>query len=548
MTGNLRVATALTATMAVFVLLFALGAAAGLGALNINRAHIEALGRGDIERANALSDTTARLFQARAQLTDAKTLMEGGLEEGRDEALQRAGRLLELAAESQARLAANPDEAGSGYGQVLQAYEGLALQALAPLAAAIQGWNGIQANQLVERVLPAATDAYVAAAEGYQAYARAQGQQRLAQAARVMDFMTWGALAMLLLVALLALLIRQGFRRTVLRPLGAAGQHFGRIADGDLTQRIEDRGTNEIGVLYRAMARMQGGLTQAVLSVRSGVEHMHESAGEIASGAAEMSRRAERQAAALQETAASMLRLADTVAATATHAETVNQRVGQGAQLARAGGVAVKNAVSGMAAISTSAERIGEIVGVVESIAFQTNILALNAAVEAARAGAQGKGFAVVAAEVRSLAQRSAQAAQEIKTLIDTSRERVAAGARHVAQAGEMMEGIVQAVEGVTGEVREISLACAQQAADIAAVNAAVAQVDQDTQENAAMAEQTAAAAQTLEAQGQALREAVAVFRLQAPAAPKRSEPVQVGLDHHREVALLDLALDMGGR
>ncbi len=546
MTGNLRVATALTATMAVFVVLFALGAAAGLGALSINRAHIEALGRGDIERANALSDTTARLFQARAQLTDAKTQMEGGLEEGRDDALQRARALLAQAADSQARLAANPDDAGSGYEQVLHAYAGLAPQALVPLAAAIQGWNGIQANQLVERVLPAATDAYVAAVEAYQTHARAQGQARLAQAARMMDLMTWGALAMLLLVALLALLIRQGFRRAVLRPLSAAGRHFEGIADGDLTQAIEQRGTNEIGVLYRAMARMQGGLTEAVQSVRGGVEHMHESAEEIASGAAEMSRRAERQAAALQETAASMLRLADTVTATATHAETVNQRVGQGAQLARAGGTAVQQAVTGMAAISTSAQRIGEIVGVVDSIAFQTNILALNAAVEAARAGEQGKGFAVVAAEVRSLAQRSAQAAQEIKTLIDTSHERVAAGARHVAQAGEMMDGIVQAVEGVTGQVREIFLASTQQAADIAAVNAAVAQVDQDTQENAAMAEQTAAAAQMLEAQGQALREAVAVFRVQVPAV--RSESVQVGLHHHREVALLDLALDVGGR
>ncbi|AUL29819.1 methyl-accepting chemotaxis protein [Bordetella holmesii] len=551
MAKNLRVATALTATMVVFVFLFVAAAAAGVLALRANRTHIEALGRGNIERANELSDTSARLFQARAQLADAKTFMEGGLEEDRNAALARADALLKLAAQSAQRLRENPDEDDPGYAAVLAAYATLADKALWPLAAAIKGWNGIQANQLSDKILPTATQGYVSAVDVYQAHAREQGRQMLHQAGLMVDRMALGALALLLLVLALALMIRLAFRRAVLRPLTEAGRHFERIADGDLTAGIANRGDNEIGVLYSAMGRMQGGLTQAVASVRSGVEAIHDGVGEIAAGAGDMSNRAARQAAILQETAASMTGLANTVSQTARNADLASGQAEGAARLARDGGLAVQNAVQSMQGISASAARIGEIVGVVDSIAFQTNILALNAAVEAARAGEQGKGFAVVAAEVRSLAQRSAQAAREIKGLIEESRERVAAGSRQVEQAGQTMDAMVSAVDSVMRLVSDISHASAEQAEGISAISNAVAEVDRDTQENAAMAEQTAAAAMELETQAQSLREAVAVFRLrggQGSSAAVRSDRRSVGLEHHGQVPFLDLVLDVGSR
>ncbi|MGU9991959.1 HAMP domain-containing protein [Bordetella avium] len=547
MTKNLRVATALTSTMAVFVLLFVVAAAAGLVVLRDNRTQIAALGRGNIERANALSDTTARLFQARALLTDAKTYMEGGLEADRNAALARAEAVLKQANESAGRLRAIPDAGEAHYDAVLAAYVNLADKALAPLAVAIKAWNGIQANQLSVKTLPAATESYMTAVDAYQGLARAQGREMLDQAGQRVDRAGVAAVLLLAAVAALALLIRLYFRLAVLRPLTQAGHHFERMADGDLTAAIARRGDNEVGVLYRAMDRMQGGLTQAVASVRGGVEAIHEGVSEIAHGAGHMSTRAARQAATLQETAASMSGLANTVRQTAHNADEASRQAEGASRLAREGGGAVNDAVRSMQEIATSAERIGEIVGVVDSIAFQTNILALNAAVEAARAGEQGRGFAVVAVEVRALAQRSAQAAREIKALIEASSERVALGSRHVSQAGSAMDAMVSAVDCVMLRVGDISRASAEQAAGIAAVNLAMAEVDRGTQENAAMAKETAAAAMALESEAQRLRTAVSVFRLrdgQSQDSARRA----VGFQHHGQVPMLDLVLDVGGR
>ncbi|NLC34903.1 MAG: HAMP domain-containing protein, partial [Alcaligenaceae bacterium] len=258
---------------------------------------------------------------------------------------------------------------------------------------------------------------------------------------------------------LLMIIIRVIFGRTVVRQLVQAGQHFDRIAGGDLTQRVQVNSRNEIGVLYAALRRMQDSLTRTVSEVRQGVEEINMGSREIYDGNTDLSSRTEQQAAALQETAASMEELASTVRQNNDNAIEADRLAKGASSVAVRGGDAVTAVVSTMGEISESSRQMVDIVNVIDGIAFQTNILALNAAVEAARAGEQGKGFAVVAGEVRSLAQRSAQAAKEIKELIDESLAKVEAGARQARQAGDVMKEVVGSVEGVTTIMGEISSA-----------------------------------------------------------------------------------------
>ncbi|WP_313619958.1 methyl-accepting chemotaxis protein [Achromobacter sp.] len=304
--------------------------------------------------------------------------------------------------------------------------------------------------------------------------------------------------------------------RTVLRPLHEAGDHFEKISAGDFTGRIEVRSTNEIGHLFGAIKRMQESLTRTVASVRRGVEEINLGSREISAGNTDLSSRTEQQAASLEETAASMEQLASTVKQNADNARQANQLAASASDVAERGGSAVSEVVNTMQEISASSRKISEIVSVIDGIAFQTNILALNAAVEAARAGEQGKGFAVVAGEVRSLAQRSAQAAKEIKGLIEDSVTKVGAGSQQVERAGSTMQEIVASVKRVTDIMGEISAASEEQSSGIDQVNRAVSQMDEVTQQNAALVEEAAAAAGSLQEQAQRLAEAVSVFKINA--------------------------------
>ncbi|MFY3602069.1 methyl-accepting chemotaxis protein [Achromobacter xylosoxidans] len=317
--------------------------------------------------------------------------------------------------------------------------------------------------------------------------------------------------------------------KSITSPLAQAVWVAETVARGDLGQPILAVTRDETGRLLRALHDMQDKLAGAVRTIRAGSETISSAAGQIAAGNTDLSSRTEEQAASLEETAASMEELASTVKQNADNARQANQLAASASEVAQRGGAVVSAVVSTMGDISASSRKISEIVSVIDGIAFQTNILALNAAVEAARAGEQGKGFAVVAGEVRSLAQRSAQAAREVKTLIEASVSKVAEGAGQAENAGTTMQEVVASVKRVTDIMGEIAAASQEQASGIEQVNRAVSQMDEVTQQNAALVEEAAAAAGSMQDQAHALVRAVGVFRLSEDAARREAVVAQPG-------------------
>jgi len=311
----------------------------------------------------------------------------------------------------------------------------------------------------------------------------------------------------LLFVAVLAIILTMMVRRMVSRPLDAVCQAADRIAGGDLTTRLHADRQDEVGRLMRAFNGISEGLSAVVTTVRAGTDEINTAASEIAAGNLHLSGRTEQQASALEETASAMEQLTSTVKQNASNAEQANQLSGD------ASGVAGQ-VVQTMQAIHDSSQKIADITGVIDGIAFQTNILALNASVEAARAGEQGRGFAVVANEVRTLAQRAAAAAREIKGLIGASVETVDGGSKLVEQAGVTMHDVVESVHRVSTVIQEIATASREQSDGIDQINIAIGQMDETTQQNAALVEQAAAAAQSLQRQAEQLAAAVSTFRV----------------------------------
>ena len=297
-------------------------------------------------------------------------------------------------------------------------------------------------------------------------------------------------------------------------PLQAAVEATGRVAQGDLASDIAVSGHDEAARLLSGLQEMRLSLSRLVRDVRTGAESISGGAGEIAAGNADLSQRTESQASSLEETAASVEELSATVKNNSETARQANEMAGSASKAAVKGGEVVGDVVATMEEISTSSRKIADIIGVIDGIAFQTNILALNAAVEAARAGEQGRGFAVVASEVRSLAGRSAEAAKEIKTLIGASVERVEAGTRLVGVAGESMQDIVSQVKRVATLINEISSSAHEQTSGIGQINQAITQLDHVTQQNAALVEQAAAAAESLNQQAGRMVEMASVFKL----------------------------------
>ncbi|MBN3344343.1 methyl-accepting chemotaxis protein [Pectobacterium brasiliense] len=317
-----------------------------------------------------------------------------------------------------------------------------------------------------------------------------------------------------LITLLLGLLISWFISRQITTPLGNTLNMAEKIATGDLTMSINTTRKDELGQLMSAMSKMNDNLHNMIDDIRVGVSQISNAASEIVAGNTDLSSRTEQQAAAVEQTAASMEQLTATVKQNADNAHHANKLAISASQTAKQGGEQVNNVVQTMTAIESSSKRIAEITSVINSIAFQTNILALNAAVEAARAGEQGRGFAVVASEVRSLAQRSSQAAKEIEGLISESVTQVSRGATLVGNAGKTMNDIVTSITQVHDIMGEIATASDEQSRGISQVSQAIVEMDSTTQQNAALVEQSSAAADSLEEQARLLKQAVSVFRL----------------------------------
>ncbi|WP_167761483.1 methyl-accepting chemotaxis protein [Duganella callida] len=379
---------------------------------------------------------------------------------------------------------------------------------------------------LLDKVAPA-QQAYSAALDQLIAFQAGLMQESSDQAEAT------AANARLLMIVLgvagasLGLLIGWYMTRTIVRPISYAVRVARTVADGDLSADIQVRSRDEIGQLSAALKEMNASLTAIVSEVRHGTDTISTASTEIAAGNLDLSSRTERQAGSLEETASSMEELTTTVKQNADNARQANQLAMSASEVAGKGGAVVGQVVRTMASINASSRKIVDIISVIDGIAFQTNILALNAAVEAARAGEQGRGFAVVAGEVRNLAQRSAAAAREIKSLIDDSVDKIDTGARLVDEAGATMAEIVTSVQRVTDIMGEIAFASQEQLTGIEHINGAITEMDQVTQQNAALVEQASAAAVTMQEQATQLSSAVGVFRLhgEEPQRLRRAAP-----------------------
>lgn len=351
--------------------------------------------------------------------------------------------------------------------------------------------------------------------KAYQTW-RSANYQLMKQIAAENDSNYSNMLWTLLIIAIIALVtvatVWGGLRTLLLKPLSMATDYMRAISAGDLTQEIASESQNETGRLLRQLEEMRSALVVTIRSVDDATQSIFTGAAEVSAGSTDLSSRTEQQAAALEETAASMEQLTSTVKLNAENAQQATTMAKDASVMASQGGQIVAKVIANIEQISESSKQIASIIGIIDSIAFQTNILALNAAVEAARAGEQGRGFAVVAGEVRSLAGRSASAAQEIRTLIDQSTQRVNSGSTHASEAGDVMGSIVNSVNSVTQLMAEIASASAEQTRGIEQVSKAVSEMDGVTQQNAALVEESASAAASLEDQATQLRQSVAVF------------------------------------
>jgi methyl-accepting chemotaxis protein-2 (aspartate sensor receptor) len=538
MFSKLKVASGLLCVLAAFCVLQLVSE--GLGFWSLSRTHDDVgdLSNVALQQVDAVNRTTQALLDARINLSRAGTRMAKGGAEPTD-IVQHARDQLAVADQLFAAFASAPkiNEENSARATALAERYQKMHAALGELAQDLDAGN-IQA--FLDQPTQSFQDAYLAELRNFMQFGDAASRASLESIdSRLALFRSVGVAIVLLLLAGTAA-VYVSLRRGVVAPLEEAVRHFERIAQGRLDQAIASRGTNEIGHLFSGLARMQASVARTVKTVRESADSIHLGADEIATGNADLSARTENQAASLEETASSMEELTATVRQNADHAREANALAQTALDATSRGSEVVNQVVEKMHGIAQSSDKIAEIISVIDGIAFQTNILALNAAVEAARAGEQGRGFAVVAGEVRGLAQRSAQSAKEIKTLISESVAEIKGGSTLVEHAGDAMRNVSASISRVTQMMTEISASSLEQSMGIEQVNQAVVQMDGMTQQNAALVEQAAAAAASLHQQTQQLKAAVSVFEISD--AVLRTQQFGAFDAHEREFSLGSVA------
>ena len=515
MFSNITIRARLALAMGFLGLLMAIGAALGVAGIALSNADQKELYSNEL--ASAIAIGKFNFFYARGRLVldriaaqpDRPDIMslEGHAREQfeiGDKAWQDYRALASGAEEGQLAAAVEAKRAFAMNGPVAQVFAAIDRRDTAQLADLISNQMTGPFNEITDR---SAQLEKMQADQARRLYEAAQSRFHSILAI---------AVAGLLIGLSMAAFAWHALCKSIAGPLEEAMHHFRAIADGDLSRRVEVRSRDEMGRMMEDLRMMQTRLRDAMASVRDGAQSISTATAQISAGNTDLSQRTEEQAASLEETASSMSELTSTVRQNADNARQASDLARAAVGVAHEGSDVVSKVVTTMDEINASSKQIADIIGVIEGIAFQTNILALNAAVEAARAGEQGRGFAVVAGEVRTLAQRSASAAKEIKTLISESVDRVGNGTELVGRAGKTMTEINDAVRRVTDIMAEIAAASEEQSDGIEQVNKAVSQMDEVTQRNAALVEQAAAAAVSLEEQATRMSEVVGVFQLPA--------------------------------